>query len=270
MTVRLTILALSITGLTLQELPKGSVEGERAKSVKRRKTKEALGDFNVLVGEWRGIGQPKRGSRRGTWSEKAQWIWDFSKPEHPALLMKSQTGKLVKNIWLRFEEKTQAYVVDLQLVEAPGSVRRLVLLPKKQSETKTSPSDQNSKEQEIRLPPRMTFREVVTDGADAYQVTLAVLKSKRTTLLVEKGKASFRRVAEIGYTRKGESLAGRGSSGPECVVTGGAGTIRVMHKGKTYYVCCSGCKQAFDDDPEGVLADYRQRLAEEKNASKSK
>ena len=84
------------------------------------------------------------------------------------------------------------------------------------------------------------------------------------TLLIEKGKSSFRRVAEIGYTRKGKSLASNGPSGPECVVTGGAGTIRVSYKGKTYFVCCSGCQQAFNDDPEGVLADYRARLEEEK------
>ncbi len=25
---------------------------------------------------------------------------------------------------------------------------------------------------------------------------------------------------------------------------------------KTYYVCCTTCKQAFEDDPEGILAEY--------------
>jgi YHS domain-containing protein len=48
------------------------------------------------------------------------------------------------------------------------------------------------------------------------------------------------------------------------VVTGGAGTISVTHKGQTYYVCCTGCQQAFEDDPEGVLAEYAARLEKER------
>ena len=74
---------------------------------------------------------------------------------------------------------------------------------------------------------------------------------------------SFFRVAEVGYTREGTRLAQAGAGGPECVVTGGLGTMQVSYKGKTYYVCCSGCKQAFDDDPEGILADFAARKAEE-------
>jgi YHS domain-containing protein len=33
-------------------------------------------------------------------------------------------------------------------------------------------------------------------------------------------------------------------------VTGGLGTIAVSYKGQTYYVCCGGCKDAFEADPE--------------------
>ena len=35
-----------------------------------------------------------------------------------------------------------------------------------------------------------------------------------------------------------------------CPVTGGLGTMAVSHAGKTYYVCCTGCREAFDKDPE--------------------
>jgi YHS domain-containing protein len=48
------------------------------------------------------------------------------------------------------------------------------------------------------------------------------------------------------------------------VVTGGAGTIPVTHKGKTYYVCCTGCRDAFNDDPEGTIAAYEKQKAESK------
>ncbi len=52
-------------------------------------------------------------------------------------------------------------------------------------------------------------------------------------------------------------------------MTGGAGTIRVSYKGKSYYVCCTGCRDAFNDDPEGILADYRARLEERKKKKQS-
>jgi YHS domain-containing protein len=82
-------------------------------------------------------------------------------------------------------------------------------------------------------------------------------------VLLEKATESptrFDRLAEIGYTRLGVRFAA-GDSFPECIVTGGRGTIAVSHAGMTYYVCCSGCKEAFDDDPAGILAEYRERKA---------
>jgi YHS domain-containing protein len=71
-------------------------------------------------------------------------------------------------------------------------------------------------------------------------------------------------VAEVGYTREGTSLAVEGFGELECIVTGGKGTMAVSYQGKTYYVCCSGCKQAFDDDPAGIIAAYEKKVAERK------
>ena len=49
---------------------------------------------------------------------------------------------------------------------------------------------------------------------------------------------------QVGATKEGVPFAG-GDGKPECVVSGGLGTMPVMYKGKTYYVCCSGCRDAF-------------------------
>ena len=98
-------------------------------------------------------------------------------------------------------------------------------------------------------------------------MTITPLSQKRLLVLHEKrreGSSFGTRIAEIGYTRSGTRLAVEGSDGPECIVTGGLGTIKVAHKGETYYVCCTGCRQAFEDDPEGTIAEYKQRLAERK------
>ena len=36
-------------------------------------------------------------------------------------------------------------------------------------------------------------------------------------------------------------------------------TIAVSYKGKTYYVCCSGCRDLFNENPEAILAEAAER-----------
>ena len=103
-----------------------------------------------------------------------------------------------------------------------------------------------------------------------HRLTIRSLNEKRTLLLHERRRASskfYTRVAGVGYTRAGTRLAAA-NTGPLCIVTEGKGTSKVSYKGKTYWVCCSGCRDAFLDDPEGVLADARQRADERKKQAK--
>ena len=69
---------------------------------------------------------------------------------------------------------------------------------------------------------------------------------------------TFSRLGEVGYTREGVAFAA-GESYPLCIVTEGRGTIQVSYKGKTYWVCCTGCRDLFKDDPEWVLAEAAAR-----------
>jgi hypothetical protein len=62
----------------------------------------------------------------------------------------------------------------------------------------------------------------------------------------------------VGLTREGESFGAR-EKRVECVVSGGLGTIAVMYKGVTYYVCCSGCRDAFNEDPEKYIKEYEAK-----------
>ena len=39
--------------------------------------KEALAPLQTYVGGWRGVGQPKRGSSAGAWTEEFEWLWRF-------------------------------------------------------------------------------------------------------------------------------------------------------------------------------------------------
>jgi ribosomal protein L24E len=67
----------------------------------------------------------------------------------------------------------------------------------------------------------------------------------------------------VACTKEGESL-GKREKKNECVVTGGLGTMAVSYKGETYYVCCSGCADAFKEDPEKYIAEYKARKAGKK------
>jgi YHS domain-containing protein len=209
--------------------------------------KEALSKFNSLIGGWRGTAQPRRGSAAGSWRESAEWVWDFSQPV-PAIRYVVTDGKLLKSARITFDDKANLFRATVDLPD--GSTR-----------------DYAGKFDDDRL--------VLDSQPDAKQerhrITVTRLNDKRTIVLFEKKHANARagaRVAEVGYTREGTRLAVEGGDGPECVVTGGKGTIAFNYKGQTYYVCCSGCKQAFNEDPEKILAEYKQRLEARNKAAK--
>jgi hypothetical protein len=169
--------------------------------------KRALAAAQTLVGNWRGVGQPKRGSSQGAWTEEAEWAWRFA--DGRAELIGTLTGG--------------KYFDELRI--QPGAkTDELVLVAQSQGQGE------------------------------------AAKKSQRFV-----GPNSFARLAEIGSTRQGSSFAKNAVSGPECIVTGGMGTIAVEHNGKKYFVCCTGCRDLFNDDPEAVLADYRKRKAADKD-----
>ena len=106
------------------------------------------------------------------------------------------------------------------------------------------------------LPDRISLR-IVASGD-----RLVMLYERRSNI-----SDRFTRLAEVGYTKKGSAF-GQGGGQPECVVTGGLGTITVTYKGESYFVCCTGCRDMFQEDPAGVLADYRERKAAEKAKKK--
>ena len=202
---------------------------------------EALRDFNGLIGSWRGIGQVKRGSPQGAWQEKAELIWEL-KAKSTGIRINVEDGKEWKTALLTYDDAARQFALAVKLPD--GTDRKY-----------------QGKFEDQRL---------VLEGGDdkeVHRLTLTTLNENRMLVLFEKRpeqQSFFTRVGEVGFQRQGTKIAAAGGSGPICVVTGGAGTIAVMHKGKTYYVCCTGCRDAFNDDPEGTLAAYEKKKAETK------
>jgi YHS domain-containing protein len=200
-----------------------------------------LEPFNSVVGSWRGIGQPKRGSRRGAWQETTVCRWDFT-DDHPSIRFDADKGKQYEALTLTIE---------------PGS-KQLVLtqhIDKETTRTYHGPLP-------AKWPQKLQLTTEPDETGVSYRCTIEQLKDIRLVLLFERRtglKGSYRRVAGIGYTRSGHKLAEGNGNQRECIVTGGQGSIAVSHKGKTWYVCCEGCRQAFDDDPDEIIAAYLDR-----------
>ncbi len=214
--------------------------------------KDALAPFQDLVGGWRGTALPKRGSNSGGWIEKAEWRWKFD-GENVALEYAVDEGKLLRSARMSFDPTTKKF----RLTTVELGVKKDETIEREYVGT----SEGN----------KLIFDTPAKDGIEGRRITVTRLNEKRTLVLFEQkgaGQNFFNRIAEVGYTREGTRLAESDQTGPVCVVTGGVGTIKVTYKGETYWVCCTGCRDAFNDDPAGVLADYQKMLDQRKGGKK--
>jgi YHS domain-containing protein len=232
--MRETIRRIALAGCLLA-IPGFFVFGADDGSKERLEAQAALKEFGPLVGSWKGTGQVKRG-QSGGWQETASWAWKLS-DKAASLEIDIEKGKYLKSATLKPGEKAGVYVLDATLADGG----------------KRSFTGKLVKDKPLVLKAEGT-------GEGVRRVTLTIPNEFRFLLLLESEPSSnaFARLGEVGYTRQGVSFAA-GESGPVCIVTEGRGTIQVSHKGKTYYVCCSGCKDLFNKDPEAILAEAAAR-----------
>jgi hypothetical protein len=204
-----------------------------------------------LVGQWKGVGQVRRGSTQGAWIEKAEWQWNFADGKS-SLAFTAPAGKhLTAGRIVSAKAKTGA--------DAPQSLTLAATLAdgSKVDYPGTRAADDT-----------LTFlRDDVPAGAPQRITLRFAAEKQRLVALLERrgdGGSDYLRLAEIGYTREGSDF-GKGSTGGNvCIVTGGVGTISVSYLGKQYYVCCTGCKDLFNSDPAKIIAEYQAKLKAKK------
>lgn len=189
---------------------------------------------------------PKRQNAKGSWTESGEWAWKLD-ANSAALALKVDRGKYVKTLAIRPGKTSGAFEADAELVEG-GTVP---FIGKSGSNDVIVLTAKGDKKEGVR------------------RITLTPLHDTRFLLLLEAedGGGRFSRLGEVGYTRNGVDFA-VGDSFPKCIVTEGKGTIKVTYKGETYYVCCSGCKELFDEKPEEILAEASAREKKSKKTDK--
>jgi hypothetical protein len=201
--------------------------------------KVALQALNDYIGAWKGSGTSEQ-DKRLIWKEGIDWSWRFQKGKEPSLVFAIDKGKYFKKGELRYLPGKKAYELTLEDVNGKSRVFEGTL---KKGKLILERLDADAKEkQKLEM-------HLAGDGARLIY-TYWVMPQDRTL---------FSRAFQVGYTKQGETF-GTAAKKVECIVTGGLGTMPVTYKGVTYYVCCSGCRDAFNETPE--------KFVKESNAKK--
>jgi hypothetical protein len=207
--------------------------------------KAALQALNDFIGEWKGSGGPAKATTasKDVWTETLNWSWRF-KGDDVWLLLDIKDGKYYKSGELRYLPDKKVY--ELTMTDKAGKQQVfdgelkddvLALEHMDADKKETQQIKMNTAAEGIRLIYRFSHK---PDGKTLYVADYQVAANKA-----------------------GESL-GKTEKKNECIVSGGLGTIPVSYKGVTYYVCCSGCKDAFMENPEKYIKEFEAKKAGKK------
>jgi hypothetical protein len=229
---RLIALACFLTlVLVLRSVPAQDSEAKTAK--------QALQELNDYIGGWKGSGASDRDSQ-AIWKEHADWSWRF-KGDDAWLVLKLDPGRHYKGGEMRYLPDREVYQLTMWNKDDKKEV----------FEGKLKKG-------------RLTLTRKAADGAtQQLQLNLAGggIRFVYTYSIKPAGRTFFSRQYQVGFTKEGETFAAAERK-VECIVTGGLGKIPVTYQGVTYYVCCTGCRDAFNENPEKYVREYKARKKE--------
>lgn len=203
--------------------------------------REALQAFNDAIGVWRGTGTPtgtREEQEKGFWIETMKWEWQFQ-PKDAWIKIDFDKGKYFTAATLRTGNSKDQFTFAVRTVN-------------KQSKTFTG----KMKNKVLTLERQ--------EGAQVERLVFTFLHANRFLYRHETRPADrlfFTKLYQVGATKEGVPFAG--DVKPECIVSGGLGTSAVTFEGQTYYVCCSGCRAEFNENPAKYVQEY---LAKQKKA----
>lgn len=208
--------------------------------------RQALQPFNLLVGSWKGSGAPegtKDERAAGAWTETIAWSWKF-KNQDAWLAVTFEKGKYFTRGELR-------YTPDK---DAKAAARFTLTLT---SPDKTTATYSGTLKDKV-----LTLDRTGGPANEQEHLVISLLHHNRFLYRIETRPAgttvAFTRRFQVGATKEGVPFADV-PKGPECIVSGGLGTIKVSYKGKDYWVCCTGCRDEFKADPEKYIKEFEAK-----------
>lgn len=234
------------------------VSGKSAVSTEPPKFEEvvaALKPIQIMLGKWQGL------IRKASRSEMHNWVWDLkTDPVFPALVLSIPDGEFFNSARLTYDPRIEKFLmttVDEEEVKRSFTGEFV-------AEPKDVPSEDGKTVER-------TFQLELTENEDSgrgtrFQYVFKQQHNNRYLVDVNRarGKAKFSQFDVIGSQRDGVSFAKADDDYGDktCIISGGLGTSTVNYKGRTFYVCCSGCKAAFEDEPERWIARLEAQKAE--------
>jgi hypothetical protein len=203
--------------------------------------KTALKELNDYIGEWKGSGAPEKAkpTAKESWSETINWSWRF-KGDDAWITLDIKEGKYLKSGELRYLPEKKHY----QLSAVDKNDNKLVFEGELKKDGYLTLDREDEKTKEIQ---RFTMNLAAEGVRFIYRYSHK-----------PEGKTQFLKDYMVASTKEGESL-GAAAKKNECVVSGGLGTIAVSFKGETFYVCCTGCRDAFNENPEKYVAEFKAK-----------
>lgn len=210
--------------------------------------KKALKPIQVVLGPWHAIIDKTK-----TY-EDLQWVWDWKTDRaQPALAMATkEEGAYFKTARLTYLVEDEKF--QMTLTDKDGKQRVL------QGVFTAEPTDKPGEDK--KQTPQRTYKLQLTETGDAkdrWQIVMNQQDNNRYLFELSQLRGSrFVRFDTMASQREGTSFALDDSDFKDrtCVISQGLGTTQVSHKGKSYWVCCSGCKAAFEEDPEKWIAKF--------------
>ncbi len=210
--------------------------------------KKALKPIQVVLGPWHAIIDKTKSY------EDLQWVWDWKTDRaQPALaLATKEDGAYFKTARLTYLVEDEKF--QMTLTDKDGKQRVL------QGTFTAEPTDKPGEDK--KQTPQRTYKLQLTETGDAkdrWQIVMNQQDNNRYLFELAQLRGSrFVRFDTMASQREGTSFALDDSDFKEktCVISQGLGTMQVSHKGKSYWVCCSGCKAAFEEDPEKWIAKF--------------
>jgi hypothetical protein len=203
----------------------------------------AFEPFSALIGRWAGQAVPASNPLRG-WREAHEWAWAFEEGEPVGLSLTIEGGKVLADARLTFDPESSSY--RLEGSDPEGSP--VAFVGSRDPKTNALVLGRSGPEGEDRLTIRPNANGIRSDFWFDRKAT---------------GAPQFERLVRANLGKEGENLAAGGavSSGPQCIVTGGAASITVSAGGSTFSVCCSGCRDEVLADPEKYAKKLRAVMA---------
>jgi hypothetical protein len=197
----------------------------------------ALQTFNDFIGDWKGQGETKMGKSE-FWKESMSWGWKFSKDAAPALQIEFTDSK-------NFSKGELRYLADKKKFE--------LTLTGKDDKKQTFEGEIKRKV--------LTLMRVDAGSNDKYTISMSTTNEGALFNMdysVQTGGVGIdKKVFIVQSKKEGASIAGGKKN--ECIVSGGVGTRQVSYMGKTYYVCCSGCADAFNENPKKYVDEWEKK-----------